>query len=98
MLPETPRGRLRWAIEEAFVILGILAFWIVAIGAVALLLALLTLPFQLLGLRLFRPLFEFARSVPGMGTAVLPLTVLTASLYVLVRGGSLLIDRYHEGR
>lgn len=97
MLPETPRGRLRWAIDESLIFLGILVFWIVVVGVVTVLLAVLALPYQLLGGPVFRPLVEIARLGGDAWAAVLPLTVVTSSLYAIVRGGTLLIDYYLEG-
>ena len=96
MLPETPRKRLEWAIRESIVILGLLLFWIGAVLAVSLVLWVLALPYQLTGGRIFRPLVEFSRIGDGLWAGIIPLTTISASLYVLARVGELLIDHYSE--
>lgn len=98
MLPETPRGRLEWAVRESLVVLGLLAFWVLVGVAVTLLAGLLALPYQLLGGWVFRPLVVVSRNVVGFWSVVVPLTVVTASLYVLVRAGVLLLDHHHDRR
>lgn len=94
MLPETPRGRLAWAIDESLVILGILVFWIGVVVVVTIGLSILALPFQLLGEPILRPLADLARAGRDLWVGVFPLTVISSSLYVLARVGELLVDHY----
>ena len=94
MLPPTPRGRLRWALTEASIVLGILLFWVVAVFAIGILVALLTAPIRLFG---FDPVFF--TGVPGtLSGAVVPMALVTAALYALVRAGVLLVDHWHGVR
>lgn len=98
MLPETARERLEWAIRESLVVLGILLFWIGAILAVSIALWVLSLPYQFTGIRIFRPLVELGRLSDGLWVSIIPLTMVSASLYVFARVGELLIDHYPETR
>ena len=94
MFPATPRGRLRWALTEASIVLGILLFWLVAVFAIRFLVALLTAPVRLLGFE-----FMFFTGVPGtLSGVVVPMAIVTAGLYALVRAGVLLIDHWHDVR
>lgn len=98
MLPDTPRSRLEWTVKESLVFLGVLLFWVAVFVVVALVLGLFALPYQLLGEPAFRPLVEVARVGDDLRAAVIPLTLLSSSLYVLVRAGMLLIDHYADTR
>lgn len=94
MLPETPRERLAWAIRESYVILGIFLFWIGVALVVSIALGILALPYQLTGGPMFRPLLEMTRLGDDIWAGLIPLTVISASLYVFARVGELLIDHY----
>ncbi|AFZ71470.1 hypothetical protein [Natronobacterium gregoryi] len=95
MFPDSPRGRLEWAVTESLIVLGIFLFWVAIAVAVTILLRLLFLPFQLIGREIFLPLAEFGPTmITGFWSVVVPLTIVTATLYVFVRAGTLLVDYY----
>lgn len=93
MLPDSPRDRLEWAITESLIVAGILLFWVGVAAAVTVVTSLLALPFRALGSPIPLPFVGFSN---GLWAAVVPITVVTASLYVLVRAGELLIDYYRQ--
>ncbi|SDR42182.1 hypothetical protein [Natronobacterium texcoconense] len=96
MLPESPRDRLEWAITESVVIFGILLFWVGVAAVVTIVARLLTLPLELLDIHLLLLHAEFGRAITGLWGVVVPLTIVTATLYVIVRAGGLLIDYYRR--
>ncbi|AXR82168.1 hypothetical protein [Natrarchaeobaculum sulfurireducens] len=94
MLPNSTRGRLRWALSESVVVAGILFAWIVVALVVTVAFRVLTLPFRLLDVPL--PLSEVLLSVSVLGNAILVVTLVTSLLYVLVRAGTLILDYRRE--
>jgi hypothetical protein len=86
---DTVEARVRWAAREGVVLLGILAFWLVAfVASVVLFVA------HVAGLR---PVTAFASTLQHSLWAVLvPLVAANASLYAFVRAGTVLIDHYRE--
>lgn len=93
-LPDAPAGRLRWALAESLVIAGILLVWT---GVAALLwvgLTLLRVVLARLGAESLRLLYELLQRVELLWPAVTRLVVATTALYVVVRAGTLLIDRH----
>lgn len=94
MLPDSPRDRLEWAITECLVVFGIFAFW-TGIAVVASIATTLLVPVLfLVGPDAATP--DLVWLTDGLWTAVVPLTIVTSSLYVLVRAGELLIDHYRR--
>lgn len=92
-LPESPVGRLRWALGESLVIAGILLFWAVTAAVLWLSVTLLRVVFARLGAPTLRILYELLQRTDALWPAVSTLTIATTTLYVLVRSGTLLIDR-----
>ncbi|WP_049924689.1 hypothetical protein [Halopiger djelfimassiliensis] len=100
MLPDSPLGRLEWAFRESLVIFGILLLWV----GVAIVATLATRIFgitveatiELIGGQAVPPMAELLRLTEHLWEAVVPITLVTATLYVLVRAGTLLIDHYHR--
>lgn len=87
---QTVQDRLRFALRDGLVIAGILAAWLLARTVVVLV---LQVPADLLGLRPFVALFGLVRdSLPLFETAAL----LNVSLYVLVRAGTVVVERHAE--
>jgi len=75
-------------------IAGVLAFWVVfAIGAV-MVLSLLAFLIETLQLGPLRFVHEFAGRSGFVWAAATQLAAATTALYVLVRAGTMLIDRY----
>lgn len=90
MLPNSTRGRLRWALSESVVVAGIVFAWIVVALVAIVALRVLTFPFRLLDLPL--PLSDVLLSVSVLGDAILVVTLVTSLLYALVRAGTLITD------
>jgi hypothetical protein len=96
MAPEAFRQRLRWALRESLLIAGIVAFWM---GLGLLLLAalgIIAFVIQTFQLEQLRPVYEFTRQDRAVWAAVTPLASATTGLYVLVRAGTILLDRYQS--
>ncbi|MFB6353873.1 MAG: hypothetical protein ABEJ92_07275 [Halobacteriales archaeon] len=92
-LPDAPAGRLRWALDESLDVAGILLVWA---GVAALLwvgLTLLRVVLARLGAESLRLLYELLQRVDLLWPAVTWLAVATTALHVVVRAGTLLIDR-----
>lgn len=93
-LPDGPWDWLRWALAESLVIAGILLVWA---GVAALLwvgLTLVRVVLARLDAESLRLLYELLRRVELLWPAVTALVLATTALYVVVRAGTLLIDRY----
>ncbi|RQG91682.1 hypothetical protein EA462_03555 [Natrarchaeobius halalkaliphilus] len=56
----------------------------------------LVFPLVVLGVRVERPFIELFQLTTPLSDLVLLVAVITSLLYVLVRGGTLLIDHYHR--
>lgn len=92
--PRPFRARLRWVVRESLLVAGIFLFWI---GIALLLLAVLGIVAVLireLRLEPLRFVYEFASRRELVWAAVTQLALATTGLYVLVRAGTVLIDRY----
>lgn len=95
-LPETARGRLRWALHESLVIAGVLLIWL-AIGVALLgLAALLSLALHVVGLRPLHVVAELLERSAVLWPAFSAVAFATTALYVVVRAGTLLIDHYRS--
>lgn len=86
------RSRTLWAIREGLIVGGILLFWVVIAVVLTVVVFLISLPFALA--RIGPPGFAVVSIV---WTFVGPLAFLNASLYVLVRAGTVLVDHYRTG-
>ncbi|NGM69477.1 hypothetical protein G6M89_10745 [Natronolimnobius sp. AArcel1] len=95
MLPESPQARFRWALTESLIIFGLFAVWALIVASVRFLSQLvIALSHSFIGP--LHPLFELLNATSRLWTVVVPVAAITASLYVLVRAGTLLIDHYVE--
>ena len=92
--PRSLRARFRWAIREGLLIAGVLAFWIGLGLFLMLVLGLVAYLIQAFRLEPLRFVYEFAGRSDLVWAAVTPLASATSGLYVLVRAGTILIDRY----
>ncbi|NIQ57977.1 MAG: hypothetical protein GWN71_32775 [Gammaproteobacteria bacterium] len=93
-LPESPRGRLRWALRESLVIAGVLLGWL-ALGVALLALGgLLGLTLHVIGLRPLRLVAVVLERSAVLWPAFSAVAFATVALYVVVRAGTLLIDHY----
>ncbi|OIB59153.1 hypothetical protein [Natrialba sp. SSL1] len=99
MLPDSPSDRLWWAISESVVLFGIFLFWVAVTTVMTIAIRIFFVPFELLGF-VAPPAPAFVQPITGFWSLVVPLAVLTSLLYIIVRGGTLLIDYYedHGGR
>lgn len=86
--------RLRWAIREATVIAGILVFWLLAGIVLMAGVRIFTIILYWIGVEPIPFLYDLRGPLRGVWTAIVPLASATTALYVLVRAGTLLIDRY----
>jgi len=96
-LPASPRGRLRWALSEALVVAGIFLFWVGVAALLVVAMSLLTATIELLQIRQLRLLHAFLDRTDFVWAAVLPLSLATTTLYVLVRTGTVLVEQYQRG-
>ncbi|MEY7849505.1 hypothetical protein AB7C87_09960 [Natrarchaeobius sp. A-rgal3] len=94
MFPDSPYGRLEWAIRESLIVFGILLFWVAVAFVVSVGVGLLLFPLDLVGLSTIGPLHELTGATTLLWNAVVPMTTVTAALYVLVRAGTMLIDHH----
>ena len=95
--PDSGSGRLRWVIGETLILAGVLVVWIgialvlqLALTVVAL--AAVTLGFEALA----DPIVRLANDSPLLWSVVSTLALVTASLYAVVRVGTVLIDNYNR--
>lgn len=99
---QTVRSRIDWALREGVVIAAVLAFWAVVFAGLALVLSVVLAVLQLLVDVGFpagpvRFLFEFLSRLERLSApAVVQLATANVGLYVLVRVGWVLLDRYAE--
>ncbi|MFC4245515.1 hypothetical protein ACFOZ7_00605 [Natribaculum luteum] len=94
--PQPLQQRFRWAIRESILIAGIFLFWIgVGLLLVSLLGAFVFVA-QVVNVGPSRFLYELSRQSGVMWAAVTQLASATTGLYVLVRAGTILIDRYQS--
>lgn len=97
--PASSRDRLRWAIGESLVIAGVFLFWLGVALVLMLVLNLLALLTVTLGLeRWVDPFMRAVYEVDFLWSAVTSLSVISATLYVIVRAGTVLVDRYLGAR
>jgi hypothetical protein len=91
------RERAQWAVREGAVLLAVLGFWVAAFVAVLTVVGVLLFVVRTLRLEALRLAYEFLETLQRNLWAVLvPLVAANASLYVLVRAGSVLLDRYRD--
>lgn len=94
--PQSLRQRFRWIVHESLLIAGIFLFWI-GIGLALLLvlgiIAVLIREFHLVPLEF---VYEFASRSEYLWAAVTQLALATTGLYILVRTGTILVDRYQS--
>lgn len=95
-LPESWPARLRWVLAESVLIGAVFAFWL-AVATV------LTVVFDVFAWLLdavpgihLRFAREVLTRVDLLWAAVVPLTAASATLYVLARAGSILVDHYQR--
>ncbi|WP_435346072.1 hypothetical protein [Haloarchaeobius sp. HRN-SO-5] len=94
--PQSFRQRLRWAIRESLLIAGIFLFW-VGVGLVLMaVLSIVAFLIRTARLDSLRFVYEFARRSAFVWTVLTPPATATAGLYVLVRAGTILLDRYQS--
>lgn len=93
-LPDTPRGRLRWALHESLVIAGVLLFWVGLALAVSLAAALLRVVLARLPVRELRLLVDLLQRLDFLWPGLTSVATAAVGLYVVVRAGTLLIDHY----
>lgn len=94
--PDGLQSRFRWAIRESGLIAGIFLFWIlfgVIFRFVGFVIAFIIQTLQIDQLRF---VFEIIERSEAVWALVVPLASATAGLYVLVRAGTILIDRYQS--
>ena len=92
--PETLKDRMRWAIQESILIAGIFLFWMVVGLLLLVVLGLIAVLIRTFQIEQLRFVYRFVREDSAVWAAVMPLATATISLYVLVRAGTILIDRY----
>lgn len=97
-LTGTVRDRLRWALGEAAVLAGIFGFWLVVGVALTALLSGLAVMLRVFRVEQARLLYELLTRIEFLWPAVVALTLATATLYVVVRAGTLLIARFQAAR
>lgn len=101
MFDAASRSRLRWALGEGLVIAGIVAAWV----AVAVLLGLAVGVLRaalgalgLLGVDLLQPVYRILLRFDLLGRVIVTrVAAANVALYVLVRTGTVVVDRYHDG-
>jgi hypothetical protein len=93
--PTSFDGRLRWALREGTIIGAIFLFWLGLGLAVVIVTGLFRLVITTLGLPQLR-FFLAPLRWGGIWSAVVTLASATTGLYVLVRTGTVLIDRYRR--
>lgn len=86
------RARTLWAVREGLVVGGIVLFWVGIAVALSVVLLVLSVPFAIT--RFGTPGLPVAGLV---WTLVGPLAFLNASLYVLVRAGTVVVDHHRTG-
>ncbi|MFC6863125.1 hypothetical protein ACFQGE_06575 [Halomicroarcula sp. GCM10025817] len=96
-LTGTVGDRLRWALSEAAVLAGILAFWLAVAVLLTVGLSVLATVLRATRIEQLRLVYELVTRVELLWPAVVALTVATAALYVLARVGTLLIARFRRG-
>ncbi len=93
----TVRERVRWAVREGAVLLGVLAFWLAVFLALVAVVSVVLFVIRTLQLEPLRFVYEFLEDLQrGLWAALVPLVAANASLYVLVRAGTVLIDHYRD--
>lgn len=86
--------RVAWIVRESLLVGGILATWVgIGIG-ITLVLSAVALVIQAFRLAPLRFLYEFAGRSHLLWPAVTQLAAATTGLYVIVRAGTVLIDRW----
>ncbi|MFB6078975.1 MAG: hypothetical protein ABEJ80_08370 [Halarchaeum sp.] len=93
--PDSFGGRLGWVVRESTVVLTIALFWVVVGVALTLVLGGVGVALRLANLGAFRLLYEFASGGLVWGL-VTPLAGATTLLYVVVRAGTVLVERYRR--
>ncbi|THE63728.1 hypothetical protein D8Y22_16645 [Salinadaptatus halalkaliphilus] len=96
MLPDSPRGRLRWALSESLIVAGIFLAWIAVAITATIVLRVLTFPFRVLLGQSPLPA-DVLLSVTVLGNAVLAIGMVTSLLYVAVRAGTILLEYAERG-
>jgi hypothetical protein len=95
--PDAYRDRLRWAIDEGLLIAGIFGFWLVLGFLVLTALGVLAFVIQTLRISQLRFVYDVLRWDAVLWSGVMTLANATVGLYILVRAGTILIDRYRTG-
>lgn len=91
------RERARWAVREGAVLLAVLGFWLAVFVAVVAVVGVLLFAVRALRLDALRVAFEFLETLRrGLWSVLVPLVAANVSLYVLVRTGTVLLDRYRD--
>lgn len=93
-LPDTPRGRLRWALREGLVIAGILLFWLGVAVVLTGGLSLLSVALHVIGVDALRLVADLLLRTEFLWPLVSAAAFATVGLYVVVRAGTLLIDHH----
>lgn len=94
--PDDLRSRFRWAIRESGLIAGIFLVWILFGVIYQLAVFVIAFIIQTLQIDQLRFVFEVFERSDAIWALVVPLATTTAALYVLVRAGTILIDRYQS--
>jgi energy-coupling factor transporter transmembrane protein EcfT len=94
--PDDLESRFRWAIQETGLIASIFLVWILIGMLIQLALFVLAIPLQVVQIDVLRFLLEIPQSGDVIWALVMPLAAMTTGLYVLVRAGTILIDRYQS--
>jgi hypothetical protein len=95
--PTSGRDRLRWAVGECLVLASILLVWIGVALLVQLALTVVGFATVTLGLEaLAEPIIRVTYRGSVLWSAVTALALVTATLYVVVRAGTILIAHYRR--
>ncbi|MFB6310962.1 MAG: hypothetical protein ABEH64_07245 [Salinirussus sp.] len=92
--PDPFGDRIRWALRESAIVFAIVIFWLALGVGLLLVLGLLQVFARALGFPPVRFLFAFADHGGAAWALLTPVATASTALYVLVRAGTVLIDRY----